>query len=195
MKRYKFIAIILILASLFLVVTSCSMFGRVKEVTPDEFKDALCEIYGIEEADINSFAIDGGEHAEGWSFSSTSKCYIYLTKNFDCAFCDASEDAHDRFASSYNEFENLEEAYSVDDVRRRISDDMGYLIFTTSDMEMINEYSPVDPCPDDCDSLLLAYYYSGTTVIVFKLYYDSNNSEVELEPYYEFVEILDLPSL
>lgn len=195
MRLLKFITKIIFLASFLLITTACNMFGRVKEITPDEFKDALCEIYGIEEADINSFAIDGGEHAEGWSFRS-SECYIRLTKNLDCSVCNASEDAHDRFESSYNRFENLEDTYSVDDVRRRISNDMGYLIFTTSDMEMINEYSSsINSCPDDCDSLLIAYYYSGTTVISIDLFYDSNDSENELAPYYEFVEILDLPSL
>lgn len=199
MEKVKTYTILLFLLTVLVVVFGCSILGYIPEVSSDEFKDALHEVYGIEYDEISEGAIrschvisnDIWAKPVEWSFvrwdvESPCECGEY------CENCHLNSD---EFENEYNRLEEIENDYDIEEIRRSSRDNSGYIILSTSDEDLITELSTYQELPDSVDSLFYAYYYTGSTSIFIQCLYDNNDTNGTLEKALEFIEYLELPQI
>lgn len=193
MKNIKLVISIMLIISLFWSLSGCSMFGYVKAITPDKFKEAAQEAYDIDYNDINEYEVDLCHfNFTNYYIEPVQGCLIILSvgnpSDPDCQIAVTVRELNDNPHTFENE-------YDIDEIRSNYNEDNCFIILTTSDEDFIEKYSSDIDYQENCDSILYAEYYNNYRMITIICMYDSRNPGSALEDTYEFIDYLGLPSL
>ena len=145
---------------------------QVKAVSATELRNALEDVVG---GDIEVFFQTSGHHA--------SMDSIVWDTGENCGIIHAEFNnetlARRIFEDNYNEWEEA-------DGRRMLDENMGYVIFETSDEELIDVYRNN---PIEVDTILYASYYYNNMILTIR------SSDNGIDKALELIEVLGLPSL
>lgn len=197
MKNFKLAIPMLLIVSMLWGVSGCGMFEQVKEVTPEEFKEAAYEVYNIDDSEISEDWINVCVFRKTFTtIEPIQGCFIQLTID-NPSECEDScgVSIKSRIENMYNDPFPFEDEYDINEIRSNYNEDNCYVILTTSDEQFIERQSSNLDYPDNYDSILYAEYYSGSMMIEITCMYDSSNPDDVLEDVFEFIDYLDLPSL
>lgn len=156
--------------STFLGLVSCESeqvkVEQVKAVSATELRNALEDVFG---EDIEVFF----QASDGIVWDAGERCSI-IHSEFN-----EENLARRIFEDNYNEWEEA-------DGRRMLDENMGYVIFETSDEELIDAYVNN---PIEVNTILYASYYYDNMVLTI------SSSDNEIDKALELIEVLGLPSL
>lgn len=169
----KIIAIMLVMSTMFGFV-GCGI-ERFEEVSERDFKNALEDVFG---ADNDEIVESAGENGDAIFYIPDEGCLIMYGE------FDDEDDAYDYFEEVYDDYEDVEEDYDVDVIKKGFDENYGYLVFRTSDEDLMEDFVTYD-----YDELIHASYYTGCMYI--SIMCTDNNIDEALE----LIEVLDLPSI
>lgn len=197
MKQVKtIIAIMLIMVMLFGLV-ACNEFQRIEKISDTDFMNAIEEVLGADIDDVYAHNDNDGRRSIYYRYGESCSVYFHFY-NHDFDGERVKEDHLSEIFHYYKLIENNNNSideFEVEGVNYRfedvyeINEDMGYLIFITSDEEFIDYlftgYLFRDP--EEIDRYLYANYCAGPITISIRA------TNEDIDEALEFIEFLGLP--
>lgn len=171
----KIIAIMLVISTMFGFI-GCG-FERVEEVSKRDFKNALENVFGVDDDEIIESTNENGDFV--LLYTERESLIVYVKY-------DDEDDAYDAFEEFYDEIEDIEEDYDIDNSKKRFDENSGYAFIRISDEDFAEDYHEGEFAPDD---LIYAGYYTGS--MFFSILCTDNNIDEALE----LIEVLGMPSI